>query len=76
MLNDMMVIVKIPGYMTTAQAAEYLEITPGRVRQLVTMGVFSPEKAGNTNLIPIEQVESYEQNRNKAGWQKGRPRKP
>lgn len=66
---------KIQGYMTTEEAAEYLKITSGRVRQLVSIGVLPKEKVGNTNLIPIEAIKSYEANRPVAGWPKGKKRK-
>lgn len=66
--------VKIPGYMTTDEAAKYLSISTGRVRQLVSEGVFPREKIGNTNLIPVASIELYEKNRGKAGWPKGKKR--
>jgi excisionase family DNA binding protein len=80
MYNDVPTIeavltLKIPGYMTTEEAADYLDITSGRVRQLVSMGVLPKEKIGNSNLIPIESIKQYAANRPKAGWPKGKFRK-
>ena len=66
---------KIPGYMTTEEAAEYLKVTAGRVRQLVAVGTLPHEKVGNSNLIPVEAVEDYAKNRPTAGWPKGKKRK-
>lgn len=67
---------KINGYMTTEEAAQHLEITSGRVRQLVAAGVLPHEKIGNSNLIPVEAIEEYAKNRPVAGWPKGKKRKP
>lgn len=80
MLNSVVIAggqmaLKIEGYMTTEEAATYLKITAGRVRQLVSMGVLPKEKAGNANYIPVEAVERYAQNRPQAGWPKGKRRK-
>lgn len=66
---------KVPGYMTTEEAAEHIGITPGRVRQLVSAGVLPHDKIGNSNFIPIEAVENYAKNRPAAGWPKGKKRK-
>ena len=80
MHNDVQTIeatpaLKIPGYMTTEEAAAFLHITSGRVRQLVSMGVLPKEKVGNTNLIPVSAVEQYGLNKGKPGWPKGKKRK-
>ncbi len=65
---------KIPGYMTTEEAAAFLDVTSGRVRQLVSLGLLPKEKVGNTNLIPIESLKLYAKNKGKAGWPKGKKR--
>ena len=68
-------IVKIQGYMTTEEAAAFLNISAGRVRQLVAEGILPKEKIGNTNIIPISAIENYAENRPHAGWPKGKSRK-
>lgn len=75
MLTNIGMIMKIPNFMTTQEAADYLGITAGRVRQLVATNVLPHENVGNTNLIPITAVEQYKENRPKAGWPKGKSRK-
>lgn len=45
----------IPGYMTIDEAANALNVTPGRIRQLVLNGKLASQKVGPT-LIPIESV--------------------
>jgi excisionase family DNA binding protein len=78
MLNELTSVnftMKIPGFMTTQEAADYLEISAGRVRQLVSLNILPHESVGNTNLIPVSAVEAYKENRPKAGWPKGKLRK-
>lgn len=67
--------ISVPGYMTTAEAAKYLELTPGRIRQLIQAGTLPKEKLGNLNFIPFEAVQAYQQSNPKAGWTKGKKRK-
>lgn len=65
----------IEGYYTTAEAAEFLGVSAARIRQLIGDHTLSSRKIGNTWLIPVSEVESYKQNRPKAGWPKGKNRK-
>lgn len=79
MLNDISTLentmpISIPGYMTTEQAAKLLNVTPGRVRQLIRAKILPSEKLGNSNLVPVEAVKEYAKNRGKSGWPKGKPR--
>jgi excisionase family DNA binding protein len=79
MLNDVSTLentmpIEIPGYMTTEQAAKQLNVTPGRVRQLIKAKILPSEKLGNSNLVPVEAVKEYAKNRGKSGWPKGKPR--
>lgn len=59
----------------TSEAAKYLEVTPGRIRQLIMAGVLPKEKLGNNNFIPFEAIQAYKNSNPQAGWQKGRKRK-
>jgi excisionase family DNA binding protein len=45
----------IPGYMTIPEAAEALNVSQGRIRQLVLNGKLASQKVGPT-LIPVEAV--------------------
>lgn len=65
----------VPGYMTTKEAADYLEIKPSRVRQLVIAGRLRSEKIGQSHLIPFDDVQRYKAERANAGWPKGKSRK-
>ena len=50
---------KIEGYMTTAEAAEYLNITPSGVRHHLRRGNLpNAIKVGRDWLIPIEDLDS------------------
>jgi excisionase family DNA binding protein len=65
---------KIQGYYTTEEAASILGVTAGRIRQLSTDGTFTGvQKVGNTNLIPVYEVDHYRPA--PAGWPKDKPRK-
>ena len=75
LVNEAVITVKVPGYMTTEEAAKFLNISAGRVRQLVSEGVLPKEKVGNTNIIPINALKAYAENRPHAGWPKGKSRK-
>lgn len=66
----------IPGYLTTAEAAERLNVTPGRIRQLIANEELPSIKIGGANLIPEAAFEQYERGgRRKRGWPKGKSRK-
>jgi len=47
----------VEGYLTTKQAAEKLEVSEGRVRQLVAEGRLSSTKVGHTNLVRESDLE-------------------
>lgn len=49
--------------LTTAQAAERLGLTPGRIRQLARAGVLRSVKIGRDWLYRLEDVEEYDRNR-------------
>ena len=42
---------------TTSEAAEMLDVTPARVRQMILAGEMLAEKKGRDLLIPQSQVE-------------------
>jgi site-specific DNA-methyltransferase (adenine-specific) len=44
---------------TTDSAAEYLQVTPARVRQLIIEGRIKSEKYGRDHLIPENQLKQY-----------------
>lgn len=57
--------------MTVSEAAEYLEVTPGRVSQLLSSGQLEPYMYGNTRLVTIASVNERLANKPEAH----RPRK-
>lgn len=61
----------IPGYVTTAEAAQMLNVSHGRVRQLVADGVLESVLVGRTRLIPVAAVKA----RQEAAPPAGRPHK-
>jgi excisionase family DNA binding protein len=50
----------IPGYMTISEAADALNVSEGRIRQLVLNGKLASQKVGPT-LIPVESVAARKQ---------------
>ena len=51
----------IPGYMTTAEAALRLNVSPGRVRQLVANGTLIAERIHpQAVLVSEESVKTYD----------------
>ncbi len=44
---------------TTESAAEYLQVTPGRVRQLIIEKRIKSEKYGRDHLIPERELKQY-----------------
>ena len=58
---------------TTNQAAEILEITPVRVRQLIQQGQLSSVKHGRDHLLNEEEVHRFNRDGRRPG---GRPPKP
>ncbi len=59
------------GFLTTTQAAERLNISQARVRQLIIEGVIIAEKVGRDNFILENEVKRIEKLDRKAG----RPKK-
>jgi excisionase family DNA binding protein len=62
------------GRMTTAQAAKFLNVTMGRVRQMIMTGELDakrPEKGRRDNLLAIKDVQEIKKKRKKPG----RPKK-
>jgi excisionase family DNA binding protein len=47
----------IEGYITTKEAAEKLEVSEGRIRQLVADGRLPAVKVGQTNLVKESDLE-------------------
>lgn len=66
---------QIPGFMTLQEAADYLQLSKVRVRQLRDEKRLTSEKVGRTVLVTRESVERYERERKAGGWPKGKPRK-
>ena len=56
---------------TTAQAAEMLGVSTGRVRQMIRAGILERRKEGRDNLITLESIERRLDNPRHSG----RPRK-
>ena len=52
---------------TTAQAAELLDVTPARVRQMVARGEIASEKMGRDRFITPEAIETARQRKTKPG---------
>lgn len=57
----------IKGYVTTKEAAERLDVSPGRVRQMIADGDVESIKLGATRLITIESLERFEATRRGRG---------
>jgi len=58
-------------YLTLSQAAEDLEITPGRITQLIKSGKLHDKYFDGIRMVSIKSVNTYKQSSRKAG----RPRK-
>lgn len=53
----------IAGYATTAEAAKMLNVTEGRVRQLVIAGDLRGVKVGTSHAIKQSSIDSYKRKR-------------
>jgi len=49
----------MPKFYTTESAAEYLGVTPARVRQLILQDRLKSEKYGRDHLIVEEELRAY-----------------
>ena len=47
-------------YCAAVDAAKFLGVTRGRVSQMVKAGIFAPRYVGASCLIPLSQLEEYE----------------
>ena len=59
-------------YQTLKQAAESLEVTPGRITQLIKAGILHDRYFDGTRMVSIESVNAFSKSARKAG----RPSKP
>jgi len=59
----------IEGYITTKEAAEKLNVSEGRIRQLVADGRLPAVKVGQTNLVKESDLELVKDRKT------GRPKK-
>jgi len=63
-------------YLSVAQAAKMLNVTRGRIQQLIDDGHFPGiQQIGKGFLLPIDEVEDADQRPKKPGWPKGMRRK-
>jgi excisionase family DNA binding protein len=60
------------AYLTTAQAAARLGVSPSRVRQLIAAGRIKANKIGRDNMIRASSLKAVADR--KPGWPKGRKR--
>ena len=58
-------------FLTLSQAAEYLDVTQGRITQLITAGKLQDRYFGGVRMVSIASVNEYQKSPRKAG----RPRK-
>jgi len=59
----------LEGYITTKEAAQKLEVSEGRIRQLVAEGRLPAVKVGQTNLVKESDLELVKDRKT------GRPKK-
>lgn len=55
------------GYYTTEEAATFLGVTVGRVRQMIVDGTLKTERFGRAHMISREALKAAEQRRTKPG---------
>ncbi|MBF0507674.1 MAG: helix-turn-helix domain-containing protein [Deltaproteobacteria bacterium] len=60
------------GYYTTEAAANYLDVTPSRVRQLILDGRLKSQKIGRDHFIHESELKSFSEHGKK---KRGRPPK-
>jgi excisionase family DNA binding protein len=51
---------EIEGYLTVNEAAEFLKVSGGRIRQFISEGRLDSIKVGNTRLIKQVDLENLE----------------
>ncbi len=51
---------EIEGYLTVVEAAEYLKVSGGRIRQFIGKKRLDSIKVGNTRLIKKDSLDSLE----------------
>jgi len=54
----------IAGYLTTSEAARLLNLTQGRIRQLVIAGELNAVKVGTSLAIRQSSIDRYKRNKN------------
>jgi site-specific DNA-methyltransferase (adenine-specific) len=54
-------------FYTTEEAATYLGVTVGRVRQMIVDGILQTERFGRAHMIGREALKAAEQRRTKPG---------
>lgn len=57
----------IKGYVTSNEAAEIANVTPGRIRQLLVEGRLKAKRLGRDWFIKRESIEAYAQSNRKPG---------
>lgn len=56
------------GFITTQEAANRLNFTDARVRQLILGGLIAAEKVGTVHLIPISEIQRFK--RQHTAWKR------
>lgn len=59
-----------PKWLTTAQAADELGVTPGRVRQFIGDGRLPSQKVGRDRLIALDKLRKFQESHDRRA---GRP---
>ena len=62
------------GLITTKEAAQILDVTPVRVRQLIKDGRLAAEKRGRDHLLHDREVERFKHQGRRSGPKGGRPK--
>jgi excisionase family DNA binding protein len=57
----------VPDWLSSAEAAEHLGLTPGRVRELIASGALRARRVGNRFLVSRDDVEARASSRPAAG---------